>query len=180
MQRDCADLDRIVEGTCAPRRAYAWAPSLQKWAPLLAGAALAVSGLTNAHAHGTPVTTKLKNVFLDAGNPGKTLNSGNTTIESTQVVCIYSDCTFAMSIMANVGQATCKDEWAIVGLVDGHKVDGGPLLESLPNEGNTQTHTWQGIYTTGSGSHTLTFQLSLPCPANANQWSVRYLITTTY
>jgi hypothetical protein len=83
-----------------------------------------------------------------------------------------------MSIMSNVGTATCKSEWAIVGLVDGNYVDGGPLLESLPNAGETQTHVWQGIHTVGAGTHTITFQLYLPCSANANQWSVRYLTTT--
>jgi hypothetical protein len=34
------------------------------------------------------------------------------------------------------------------------------------------------VYTVGVGNHTITFQLYLPCSANANQWSVRYLITT--
>ena len=150
----------------------------QKWAPLMAGAALAASGLTNAHAHAfMPETTKIKYVIVNAGNLGKTLNAGNTTIDQQTVYCDYSSCTLAMSIMANVGQATCKNEWAIVGLVDGVSVDGGPLVDALPDGGVTQTHGWQGIYTTPFGSHTLTFQLYLPCAANANQWSVRYLLT---
>ena len=150
----------------------------QKWAPLVAGVALAATGQTDVHAHAVASkTTKISRVILYAGNPGKTLAAGYTTIERKRVGCFYSLCTFAMSIMANVGEATCKDEWAIVGLVDGRPVDGGPLLESLPNGGNTQTHTWQGIYNAAQGYHTLTFQLYLPCAANANQWSVRYLIT---
>ena len=89
----------------------------------------------------------------------------------------FNGCTFAMRIMANVGQATCKGEWAIVGLVDGNSVDGGPLVEALPSTGNTQTNVWQGVYSAGAATHTITFELYLPCPANANQWSVRYLIT---
>ena len=122
---------------------------------------------------------KVKQVILDAGNPGKTLSTGYTTLEQTTIQCtIGFDCTLAMRIMANVGQATCKGEWAIVGQVDGNSVDGGPLVEALPSAGNTQTNVWQGMYTIlGTTTHKVTFQLYLPCSANLNQWSVRYLTT---
>ena len=122
---------------------------------------------------------KVKQVILDAGNPGKTLSTGYTTLEQTTIQCtIGFDCTLAMRIMANVGQATCKGEWAVVGLVDGNTVDGGPLVEALPSAGNTQTNIWQGMYTIlGTTTHKVTFQLYLPCSANLNQWSVRYLTT---
>lgn len=152
-----------------------------KWqtvAPLIAAAIMAASGTRNVQAHvATAQTVKIRRVVLESGNPGKTLNSGYTTMQQSTVSCsYYSNCTFAMSIMANVGEATCKEEWAIIGLVDGNSVDGGPLVEELPGNGNTQTHVWQGVYSVPPGYHTLTFQLYLPCAANANQWSVRYLI----
>src|SRR5690242_20602593 len=141
---------------------------------LIAGAIIAIAHTAAARPH------KITHVVLDDGNPGETLSSGYSTIEQTTVRCsYYNTCTIAMRIMANVGQATCKGEWAIVGLVDGNSVDGGPLVEALPSAGNTQTNVWQGAYYTGSATetHTITFELYVPCPANANQWSVRYLIT---
>lgn len=148
-------------------------------APLIVGAIMAAAGVTNVQAHAVASETHaIKRVILQAGNLGKTLASGYTTVEHKDIWCGYSTCTFAMSIMANVGEATCKGEWAIVGLVDGNSVDGGPLLEALPNAGSTQTHMWQGIYTAYEGYHNVEFQLYLPCSANANQWSLRYLVTT--
>lgn len=121
----------------------------------------------------TPLTA-----VLESGNPGATLAKGYSTIETATAVCNYATCTLGLSIMSNVGQATCKNEWAIVGVVDGNSVDGGPLLEALPSPGLTQTHVWHGLYSVKTGSHTIAFELYLPCAANANQWSVRYLIAT--
>jgi hypothetical protein len=145
-------------------------------AALIAGGAIALAGIAGDHAHAN--TSKIQGVVLDAGNPGKTLSAGYSTIEQATVHCsIYRSCTLQMRVMANVGSATCKSQWAIVALVDGNSVDGGPLLDTLPNAGNTQTDIWQGIYTTATGAHTITFQLYLPCAANINQWSVRYLVT---
>ena len=139
---------------------------------LVAGAIIAAAPAGAAQRH------KIRHVILDSGNPGETLSKGYTTIEQTTIHCSsYTSCTLAMRIMANVGQPTCKGEWAIVALVDGHYVDGGPLVEALPSAGNTQTNVWQGIYKTGAYYNTIAFELYLPCPANANQWSVRYLIT---
>ena len=140
---------------------------------LVAGTIISVAPAGAAQLH------KVKQVILDAGNPGKTLSTGYTTIEQTTIQCtIGFACTLAMRIMANVGQATCKGEWAIVGQVDGNSVDGGPLVEALPSAGNTQTNVWQGVYTVlGTTTHKITFQLYLPCSANLNQWSVRYLVT---
>ena len=123
------------------------------------------------------VRHKFTYAVIESGNLGKTLAKGYTTVEQATVYCYYSACTLGLSIMANVGEATCKSEWAIVGLVDGNYVDGGPLVESLPNSGETQSHVWQGVYRVGAGNHTISFQLYLPCSANANQWSVRYLLT---
>ena len=140
---------------------------------LLAGAIMAVTHAAAAQPH------KITHVVLDAGNPGETLSAGYSTIKQSTVPCsYYNTCTLAMRIMANVGQATCNGEWAIVGLVDGNTVDGGPLVEALPSAGNTQTNIWQGMYTIlGTTTHKVTFQLYLPCSANLNQWSVRYLTT---
>ena len=151
----------------------------RKIVPLIAGATIAVSWITNVQAHAvTTETHDIRSVVLDAGNLGKTLSEGYTTIEQATVSCIAQSCTLAMRIMANVGTATCKQQWAIVGFVDGNYVDGGPLLQTLPNGGKTETNIWQGIYTVGySTQHTITFQVYLPCSANINQWSVRYLIT---
>src|SRR5262249_4832381 len=106
--------------------------------PLVAGAIMAVTPAGAAQLH------KITHVVLDARNPGETLSSGYSTIDQTTVLC---RCTLAMRIMANVGQATCSGEWAIVGLVDGHYVDDGPLVEALPSAGHTQTNVWQGAYT---------------------------------
>ena len=148
-------------------------------APLIAGAIMVTGGVTNGWTHAvTTETHTIRRVVLEAGNLGKTIPEGYTTIQHKDIWCGYSTCTFALSIMANVGEATCKDEWAIVGLVDGNSVDGGPLLEALPNAGSTQTHTWQGIYVTNEGYHNVAFELYVPCAVNANQWSVRYLVTS--
>ena len=146
---------------------------------LLVVGAVAMSGSTNLPANaGAAQRHKIRHVVLDAGNLGKTLSKGYSTIEQTTIHCNSRvGCTFAMRIMANVGQATCKGEWAIVGLVNGTKVDGGPLVEALPSAGNTQSYVWQGIYKTNSYYNTVAFELHLPCSANANQWSVRYMIT---
>jgi hypothetical protein len=82
-----------------------------------------------------------------------------------------------MRIMSSISEATCQGEWSIIGLVDGNSVDGGPFEGSLPASGLERTGTWQGLYRTGSGNHTLSFQLHVPCSVNAGQWSVRYEIT---
>jgi hypothetical protein len=146
---------------------------------LLAGT-VTIAGMVGAQAHSPFAPAEkhvLKNVVLDSGNPGTTLSKGYTTLEQATVSCgNYYGCTLAMRIMANVGTATCTSDWAIVGLVDGNSVDGSPLQESLPRAGNTQSNVWHGVYNVAFGSHTITFQLYLPCAANANQWSVRYLI----
>ena len=144
--------------------------------PLIAGAMIATSSITNVQAHAVTSPHGIAHVVLHAGYLGKTLNKGYSTIEQATVFCGYQDCPIGLRVMANVGTATCMDQWAIVGLVDGNSVDGGPLLESLPNTGKTETSMWQGTYTVGTGTHTVTFDVSLPCSANINQWSVRYVI----
>lgn len=152
----------------------------RKIMPFVTVASMLAAGLSSVQAKAPSTETvnhKFTNVVLESGNPGKTLSKGYTTIEQATVSCYYNACTLGLSIMANVGEATCKSEWEIVGLVDGNYVDGGPLLDALPNPGETQSHVWQGLYTVRGGTHTITFQLYLPCSANANQWSVRYLVT---
>ena len=139
-----------------------------------------IGSLTLALAVQADATTNhtVLSIVLESGNPGSTLNTGYNTIETASVKCPRSTCTFGMSIMASVSNATCTNEWAIVGLVDGNSVDGGPLQEALPHGGKQQTRTWQGAYQAGNGSHTLAFQIYVPCPVNADQWSVAYLVTT--
>lgn len=150
---------------------------------LMAGAAIAASGtgLAASPAVGASFSANMKprSVVLESGNPQQTLGKGVSTMETATISCpssLYARCSLSLSIMANVGSSTCKDEWGILGLVDGNSVDGGPLTEQLPIVGNTQTNLWQGTYTVGEGNHTVAFQLYMPCPANANQWSVRYIV----
>lgn len=118
------------------------------------------------------------NIVLESGNPGQTLSAGYTTLETAMVRCAdVAGCVLGLNIMSTVGQATCANEWAIVGLVDGNSVDGGPLVDPLPGPGKTQTRNWQGVYAIAFGNHTIVFQNYVPCPATAYQWSVRYLMT---
>ena len=121
---------------------------------------------------------KVLNTILESGNTGQTLSSGTTTMETASAKCAWSSCTVSMQIMANVGQATCTNEWAIVALVDGVSVDGSPYQSSLPSNGKYQTRTWQGQYTMAAGKHTFAFQIYVPCAVNAHQWSVNYMVTT--
>src|SRR5262249_51162415 len=122
---------------------------------------------------------KIVDVVLESGNPRQTLNIGDTTMETATVSCKYSSCTIGLSIMSNISSATCsKKEWAILGLVDGNSVDGGPYEGSVPDSGNFQSRSWQGAYEVGNGKHTVAFQIYAPCPINANQWSVSYVVTT--
>lgn len=147
---------------------------------LMTGAAIAASAAGHAMVGASfAANMKPRSVVLESGNPQLTLAKGDTTIETATISCPYSAydrCSLSLSIMANVGNSTCRSEWAILGLVDGNSVDGGPFTEGLPIVGNTQTNLWQGTYTVSTGSHTVAFQLYMPCPANANQWSVRYVV----
>src|SRR5689334_22652523 len=97
--------------------------------PFVAVAVAVAAGFAYAHARVLSATTtihKLKNIVLESGNLGRTLNKGYNTIEQASISCnYYPGCTLGMNIMSNVGTATCKSEWAIVGLVDGNSVDGG-------------------------------------------------------
>lgn len=127
---------------------------------------------------GATTSHKILNTVLESGNPNGTLSSGYTTLETASVRCPDSTCTLSMSIMQNVSEATCQSEWAIVGLVDGNSVDGGPYVSQLPGSGKHVTRDWQGQYTVTYGKHTIAYQIYLPCSANANQWSVMYLVTT--
>ena len=129
-------------------------------------------------AYPTATNHTLVKIVLDSGNSGQTLSTGYNTIETASAKCAYSSCTFSMNIMSSVSNATCTEEWSIVGLVDGNSVDGGPYQNGLPNSGNQQTRVWQGQYTVGYGKHTIAFQLYVPCPTTADQWAVNYLITT--
>ena len=148
---------------------------VHKILPLTAVMAVAVAISGTA---GATTTHKLLTTVLESGNTGQTLSTGYTTMETASLRCSYSSCTVSMNIMANVGNATCTNEWAIVGLVDGNSVDGGPYVSQLPSNQKFQTRNWQGQYTIGSGNHTLAFQLHVPCPVNAYQWSVNYTLTT--
>jgi len=124
-------------------------------------------------------THKIVDVVLQSGDPQQTLQTGYSTMETATVSCKSSTCTLAMSIMSNIGEATCtQEEWAIVGLVDGNSVDGGPLQNGVPNNGNYQSRSWQGIYTVANGKHTIAFQIYAPCEVTAYQWSVSYIVTT--
>ena len=122
-------------------------------------------------------THKVLSTILESGNTGQTLGSGYTTMETAGAQCYSATCTVSMQIMATVGNATCTDLWKIVGLVDGTSIDGGPYQSGLPKSGNYQVRIWRGEYPVSRGSHTLAFQLYLPCSANAYQWSVDYMIT---
>jgi hypothetical protein len=127
---------------------------------------------------GATIVHKLLNTVLESGNTGQTLSKGYTTMETASVKCGYSSCTVSMNIMASVANATCTNEWAIVGLVDGNSVDGAPYVSQLPKAGINQVRNWQGQYTVSNGNHTIAFQLYVPCPVNAYQWSVSYMLTT--
>jgi hypothetical protein len=114
---------------------------------------------------------------LESGNPGATLTKGYTTMETATVQCNGgSGCMLSMRIMSNIGNAHCTGQWAIVGLIDGNSVDGGPFQDVVGNNQYTHTGTWQGAIQVGEGTHTVTFQLNVPCTVKANQWSVRYLM----
>jgi hypothetical protein len=127
---------------------------------------------------GATTLHNLLTTVLESGNTGQTLSTGYTTMETASMKCRYSSCTVSMDIMASVGNATCTNEWAIIGLVDGNSVDGGPYVGQLPASPKFQVRNWQGQYTIGNGNHTIAFQLYVPCPVNAYQWSVSYLLTT--
>lgn len=146
--------------------------------PVLAVTAAMATSLANAASSSSTETHKPSAAILDAGNPGTTLSTGYTTLDQATVTCSSGSCTLSMQIMSNVSDATCKSEWAIVALVDGNSVDGGPLVEGLPSVGYAQSQLWQGEYPVSQGTHTITFELYVPCPADANQWSARYLVTT--
>lgn len=148
---------------------------------LLVGATMAAGGITIVQADASlSQQHRIGRLVFQTGNPGKTLSAGYTTMDQETVSCnsFRSNlCTIAMRIMSNVGESTCQSQWAIVALVDGNSVDGAPLLGTLPGRGHTQTQVRQGRFTTAYGKHLITFQIYLPCAANANQWSVRYLVT---
>ena len=141
--------------------------------PFAAALVLAIPG-----AAGATTLHTLLNTVLESGDTGQTLSSGYTTMETAQLKCPYSQCTVSMNIMASVGAATCTSEWAIIGLMDGNSVDGGPYVGELPGSGRTQVRNWQGQYVISNGKHTAAFQLYVPCDANAYQWSVSYTVTT--
>ena len=143
--------------------------------PVVTGMALALAMAAPA---GATTIHKLLNTVLESGNTGQTLSSGYTTMETASIKCRYTNCTVSMQIMSNVGNATCTSEWAIVGLVDGNSVDGSPYVSQLPASGKFQTRNWQGQYSISYGNHTIAFQLYVPCPVNAYQWSVDYTLTT--
>jgi hypothetical protein len=155
-------------------------------ATLLGGMVLiiGVQAIDNpATAEGTvaPSTTtdKIVDVVLQSGNPGQTLQTGYTTMETATVSCKFSSCTLGMNIMANIGESTCtQEEWKIVGLVDGNSVDGGPDVGSVPGAGQYQSRSWQGAYSVDSGKHTIAFQIYAPCDVTAYQWAVSYFVTT--
>lgn len=135
--------------------------------------AIAVAGTAEA----STTTHKLIDSVLESGNTGQTLSSGYTTMETAALSCKYASCTVSMSIMQNIGNATCSGQWAIVGLVDGKSVDGGPYAGALPSNGKYGTRDWQGQSTLAYGKHTLAYQINVPCPVNAYQWSVDYILT---
>lgn len=153
--------------------------------PLFAGVTLlvgvqtgssAVQAATHRPSNGL---SRVVDVVLESGDPQQTLQTGYTTMETATVNCKYSTCSFAMSVMANIGNATCtQKEWAINGLVDGTSVDGGPDVGAVPASGVRQSRSWQGFYQTGYGRHVLAFQLNVPCAVTAYQWSVDYAVTT--
>ena len=153
---------------------------------LLGGMALlvgtqAVGDRAMAEGAVTPATTqhKIVDLVLQSGNPRQTLQTGYTTMETATVSCKSSSCTLGMSIMANIGEFTCtQEEWAIVGLVDGNSVDGGPYEGAVPGSGFYQSRSWQGSYSISNGKHTIAFQINAPCSVTAYQWSVSYLVTT--
>lgn len=150
-------------------------------AALMLGAQAMLDGVAAEDAIVPSTTThKLVDVVLESGNPRQTLNTGYTTMETASIKCAgRGSCTIAMSIMQNINNATCtQEEWAIVGLVDGNSVDGGPYQSAVPGNGNYQTRTWQGAYTINPGKHTIAYQVYAPCALNANQWSVSYLVTS--
>lgn len=147
--------------------------------PVIGSAVLAAGVLSATQsAVASTVLHKVVDVVLESGNPGNTISKGYTTLETATVNCPHSSCTLGMNIMSAVGEATCTNEWAIIGLVDGNSVDGGPYIDGLPHSGNVQTRNWQGEYQVTSGSHTIAFQLYVPCDVNADQWSVDYMVTT--
>jgi hypothetical protein len=127
---------------------------------------------------GTTVLLKPVDIVLESGDPALTLSTGYNTIESSAVRCPSGNgCVLGLKIMSAIGKATCaSSEWAIVGLVDGNSVDGGPFVDVLPNSDKTQTRNWQGEYAVAYGTHTVAFQIYVPCPATAYQWSVSYLV----
>lgn len=146
---------------------------------LLSCVALALGSAQPGAGNAATVIRHVVGVYLQSGNTGQTLSDGHTTMESTTISCGYpSGCTLGMKVMSTVGLATCVKQWAIVGLVDGNSVDGGPPVDALPANDITQTRNWQGVYAVAHGSHTVSFQIYVPCAVTAYQWSVSDLVTT--
>ena len=148
---------------------------------VLMGAALALASLADeagaAAPAGNTVLLKPVSIVIASGDPGKTLATGHTTIDTESIYCPSGyGCVLGLNIMSAVGSATCTNEWSINGLVDGNSVDGGPLVDALPGSDKTQTRNWQGSYSVAFGNHTVVFQIYVPCPATAEQWSVSYLV----
>ena len=145
---------------------------------LVTGGATLILGLGMMQACAATTTHKVQDLVLQSGNPGITLSTGYNTLETATIDCRQASCTLGLAIMSTVSEATCTEEWAIIGLVDGQSVDGGPDQDELPHAGNTQTRNWQGDYQVSNGKHTIAFQIYTPCAVNANQWSVNYTVTT--
>src|SRR5579862_4054941 len=115
----------------------------------------AIATLALSASAGATTLHKVVSTVLESGNPNQTLSRGNTTIETAQAKCPNFSCTVSLQVMVNVGQATCTDEWKIIGLADGNSVDGGPYVSQLPASGKYQTRSWQGQATISNGNHTL-------------------------
>jgi hypothetical protein len=105
---------------------------------------------------------KLVNLYLDAGNPGTTLNAGSNLVSTESVECPSKakTCTLALSAMDQICGAggSGADLFEISVTVDGTPVDGGEGVSmdtGIDTPPPCMGGNWSDIATVTAGSHTI-------------------------
>lgn len=167
--------------------------SIQRLLSIAAGLALAVGVQATGYAasqSGTAVPgfkgqvqpslsggSRIKKEYFDTGSPGSALASGPNTEESATVNCPGpSTCTFYIDVMDQIETSTIGSGcWAIVVVVDGNYVDGGPCTNQVANV--LDTRSWTGQYPgLAPGNHTVELQTFVNAPGSQWRWTIHDVV----
>lgn len=138
----------------------------------------AVPGIRPAQPLTLLFNRSLKSTTQEIGTCCATVGSGFSNIDSALTFTCPGPgtCTVTDEMVVQAGNNTIGgNRWALVGLLDGNYIDGGPFVGELLTDSNYSVATWTSAAgSVAPGKHTLQSQIYTDDGATLANWGITY------